>query len=347
MYFKYVLLGIYFFLCTSAGAQNAVAQVLSEKTEEVSPSFFDYLVADSIMEITMIADFFTIRKNKYQEEYYSGHLNFIDSNNTVQSFPVSFRTRGKSRKKVCFHPALKLKFPKKELQSKDLSDDNKYKLVCQCNSGKLHRQSLFREYLAYKIYNLISPYSFEVHLLNINYIETGTMRKEQRYAFLLESEKSVEKRLNGIVIDRDLFALDQISRTESIRMSLFQYMIANTDWNVPALHNVKLLLDKNKQLIPIPYDYDYSGLAKTPYASPNPDYPIKTVTDRYFLSADYTESEINEQLVYFHQQKKAVKALITNFEFLNKRSRRFVDRFINRFYKTIEDPRRVAKELVK
>ncbi|MFT6707750.1 MAG: hypothetical protein ACJATF_002596, partial [Flavobacteriales bacterium] len=169
----------------------------------------------------------------------------------------------------------------------------------------------------------------------------------KRFGFLLESKTTLEKRLNGTIVEREEVVLDRISRRESIRMSLFQYMIANTDWNIPALHNVKLLLDKNENLIPIPYDYDYAGLTNTPYATANPDYPIKSHTDRYFLSNNYTAAEINEQLIYFHQQKESIAKLMEQFSFLSKRSKRFVTRFINRFYKTIEDEKKVRQQLIK
>lgn len=347
MRLKYSILLICFLCATTVAAQHKNATPAPEKLTEESISFFDYIQADSISKITMVADFTSIRKNKYKEEYYDGELKYMDEEDNLQILPVSFRTRGNSRKKLCYHPSLKLKIKKKELESRGLNKDNKYKMVCQCNSGKAHQQSLLREFLAYKIYNLISPNSYQVYLLEINYEEKRNGRKNKRFGFLLESKKSIEKRLNGKIIEREEMHSGQISRTESLRMSLFQYMIANTDWNVPALHNVKLLLDKNNKLIPIPYDYDYSGLAKAPYAIPNPDYPIKSLTERYFLSENYTRSEINEQLIYFHQQKKAIHAMVDEFGLLSRWSKRFANRFINDFYKTIENPKKVARHLIK
>jgi len=297
--FKSTFFWILLFLPSALVAQDSLPATAPEKAKEEPLSFFQYIVRDSISKMTMMADFNTLRKNKYKEEYYKGQLSFLDGNNLLQSFSVSFRSRGNSRKKLCYYPSLKLKLSKKELKKQGLNKDNKYKMVCQCSYGKTHQQTLLREFLAYKIFNLISPYSFQVHLIQIDYIGIPRSRKSKRFGFLLESKKSLEKRLNGIVVERDDVVLNRISRIESIRMSIFQYMIANTDWNIPALHNIKLLLDKNEDLIPIPYDYDYSGLVNTPYATSNPDYPIKSHIDRYFLSDNYTAEEINEQLSLF------------------------------------------------
>jgi len=345
--FKSCFLLILLFSATTFVAQDRLAPSPIGTIAEEPLSFFEYIIRDSISKMTMMADFSTLRKNKYVEEYYDGHLSFLNGDSLLQSFSASFRSRGNSRKKLCFHPSLKIKLPKKKLKKYGLNKDNKYKLVCQCSYGKVHQQSLLREYLAYKIFNLISPYSFRVHLLEIDYIELPKARKTKRVGFLLESKKSLEKRLDGIILEREEIELDKISRTESIRMSLFQYMIANTDWNIPALHNVKLLLSQDKDLVPIPYDYDYSGIADTPYATANPDYPIKKHTDRYFLSNEYTEEEINEQLVYFLEQKEEVIALINQSDFLSRSSRRFVNRFINEFYKTIENEKKRRRKLVK
>ena len=54
-------------------------------------------------------------------------------------------------------------------------------------------------------------------------------------------------------------------------LCLFEYMISNTDWNVSLLHNIKLIRKKDtKEIIVVPYDFDYSGLVNADYAVPNP-----------------------------------------------------------------------------
>ncbi|MFK7810692.1 MAG: hypothetical protein AB8F74_22985 [Saprospiraceae bacterium] len=347
MFFRFLLLVVLSSTTLLLSAQSKAVAISQEKNKDRPLSFFDYMIADSISEIRLTADFSTLRRNRYKEDYYTGQLQFLDNDDSIQNYEVALRTRGKSRKKVCYYPALKLKLSKKELKQNGLSNDNKYKMVCQCKAGKSHQQSLLREYIAYKIYNLISPNSFRVHLLKLNYKDTSTRKEEKRYAFFLESAKGLEERLDGKIIDREKLELSKISRKESIQLSIFQYMIANTDWNIIALHNVKLLLDQNNSIIPIPYDYDYSGLADTPYATPNPDYQMESVRDRYFLSDGYTKTEINKALVNFHEQKEEVEELVSSFNLLSKKSKRHTLRFLKDFYKTIEKPKRVTRELVK
>ncbi len=51
-------------------------------------------------------------------------------------------------------------------------------------------------------------------------------------------------------------------------MSVFQYMIGNTDWSVWALHNVVLLkADSTALPIVVPFDFDWCGIVNAPYAA--------------------------------------------------------------------------------
>jgi hypothetical protein len=64
----------------------------------------------------------------------------------------------------------------------------------------------------------------------------------------------------------------QAENTETetfLKMAVFQYMIGNTDWSVPYLHNIRIL-SFDAQTIPsvVPYDFDHAGIVNAPYALP-------------------------------------------------------------------------------
>ena len=61
-------------------------------------------------------------------------------------------------------------------------------------------------------------------------------------------------------------------------MMLFEYMIGNTDWSTYALHNMELVRKEDGDHLPIPYDFDFSGLVNTIYANPDPKLGIASVT---------------------------------------------------------------------
>ena len=66
------------------------------------------------------------------------------------------------------------------------------------------------------------------------------------------------------------------------RYALFQHMIGNHDWSMRAgpvgkecCHNAELIgPPRPATLIPIPYDFDFSGLVDAPYATPPEGIPI-------------------------------------------------------------------------
>lgn len=67
------------------------------------------------------------------------------------------------------------------------------------------------------------------------------------------------------------------------QMCLFQFMIGNTDWYAYINHNMKVLAAKVFTVpVLIPYDFDYSGIVHTDYATPNNNYPLQHIKERFF-----------------------------------------------------------------
>ena len=58
-------------------------------------------------------------------------------------------------------------------------------------------------------------------------------------------------------------------------------MIGNTDWSEVAGHNVEVL-GIGGVALPVPYDFDFSGIVEAPYAVPGRSLSIKTVQDRLY-----------------------------------------------------------------
>ncbi|MEM6376866.1 MAG: hypothetical protein AAF705_01560, partial [Bacteroidota bacterium] len=99
------------------------------------------------------------------------------------------------------------------------------------------------------------------------------------------------------------------------RLALFQYMIGNTDWNLHKQHNIKWLRTKDGA-IPVPYDFDYSGLVNAPYAKPHPSLPIDSVRERFLQyrgkdlqALEGMRSEIRQKQATLIQTCEQFKAL--------------------------------------
>ena len=130
-----------------------------------------------------------------------------------------------------------------------------------------------------------------------------------------------------------------LDQTTLMTMSLFEYMIANTDVSIYKLHNVKLLVTESHTEYPVPYDFDYSGLVDTPYAMPDPRLGISTVRDRVYRGPCVSETDFDGVLEKFRAKKADVMALYDAVPDLNPAYRRQARSYIESFYAETERTR--------
>ena len=64
---------------------------------------------------------------------------------------------------------------------------------------------------------------------------------------------------------------------------LFEYLIGNLDFSFNGLHNTELLATTDGRVLPVAYDFDFSGAVNTSYAVPPPDYGVPNVRTRKFM----------------------------------------------------------------
>ena len=77
------------------------------------------------------------------------------------SIEVNLRARGNFRRNECYFPPIKMKI-KKDQYSGTIFDGNKtMKLVLPCKIESENNDNILQEYIAYKIYEQISPFHFK------------------------------------------------------------------------------------------------------------------------------------------------------------------------------------------
>jgi hypothetical protein len=73
-------------------------------------------------------------------------------------------------------------------------------------------------------------------------------------------------------------------------VALFEFMIGNTDWFIQNRHNLEfVVVPGHNLLVPIPYDFDYSGLVNAPYAVHHTSLELPSVEIRYYQGWCYSE----------------------------------------------------------
>jgi hypothetical protein len=177
-----------------------------------------------------------------------------------------------------------LKIPKGATKNTPFEGNRSLKLVLPCQEGDSYNQLVFKEYIAYKLYEQVSPYFFQTRLINLKLTDRQT-KKGKSYdltAFVLEDLDNVAENFKAKTKDSGLVFPQLINDTLALKQDFFALMIGNTDWSNTSQHNVKMLNTGQGKLIPVPYDFDYSGFVNAPYAIPYEYLPIKKVTERLY-----------------------------------------------------------------
>ena len=297
---------------------------------------FDLFSSDEPLLVRIDTDMKNLLKMTKEDEYQKAQLTIGD-----ETIKIRIRPRGNNRLENCSFPPITLNFKKAEFRDSSFNQLRKIKLVNACKLQLHYEQFLLREFLIYRSFNLLSEYSFKVRLLRLEYVDSrGKMKPVERFGFVIEDIKMLANRKTGMEI-KALGLKDEVTnRDQMVLISLFQYMVGNTDWQVAALQNLKLikLLDFNEPApYVIPYDFDYTGMVNAPYAIPSDNLAIDNITERLYWGQCYTETELEAVIKIFLARKEEIYTLYKNFSYLDKQSQVHSINYLDSFYKIIEN----------
>jgi hypothetical protein len=302
--------------------------------------------------LTLAADFKAINKDRDPKSRtgFPATLKVSADDGAVKDLPIQIRARGHSRRmaRTCDYVPLRLEFQNKPLaRGTVFARQEALKLGVQCAGGGEYRQYLLKEYLAYKIFNAVTPQrSFRVRLATINYLDKAGKPAGTRHGMLLEDEGDVAKRMEGRIVELPRLMFKDVAMDTLMPMMIFEYMIGNTDYSIYALHNVRIVQRPDKTLHPIPYDLDYSGLVHTPYARPARGIMIKSVTDRVYRGPCKRPEMIDPYVANFNAKKDEIKALPDSIPGLDRTMRDEAKDYINSFFSSIKTPRDAKRVFV-
>ncbi|MEM8527707.1 MAG: hypothetical protein AAF806_02410 [Bacteroidota bacterium] len=313
------------------------------------PSIFQHFQRDSLLQMTLKTDLRQLVRKKSRESYQAAQLNYLDATGIEQMVQLKVRARGNARKSLCFYPPLKLKFAKADLEAMGFNTNfNKLKLVCPCKKGELHEQYLIREYLAYRLFNEVSPMSFRVQLVALNIVDTTEkMKPLKSYGFLIEPEQEVATRFDGIPHRTSVLNPKYTLPEQTNLIYLFQYMIGNTDWSITGQHNMFSFRTRRYTLpVCVPYDFDYSGIVNTTYAVLSEKLSISSVTERLFRGTCRAEGTYASVAQSFITRKAAFYQIIAACSPLTSKSSDWMCTYLDEFFKIIENPKLLQASVV-
>jgi hypothetical protein len=164
------------------------------------------------------------------------------------------------------------------------------KLATHCNDRPRDAGNVIDEYLAYRIFNLVSAFSYRVRLLRIRYVDTdrNETAAEPRWGFLIESDAELAARMHVATAGIAGIPYSRVDHDQAALMYVFEYLVGNTDWSLVTsltddhcCHNVDIFETGGKYVV-VPYDFDLAGLVDASYAKPDPSLPIRSVRTRRY-----------------------------------------------------------------
>lgn len=343
------LLALQFSFITFSTAQNATKSAVSKKG--IQSSWLDHQIqqdSNGILDVVLETDMKQLMKGKMSEQYQPAVFSYTDKDGTTKRYEVEIKARGKTRKQLCQHPPIKVKFKKSVLEAEGFGPYNDMKVVWECSESSNAEQYIYREYMTYQLYAMLTGASFRTKLVRINISDPKNPdRKIDKIGFIVEDEDQVADRNNGTMTEEPPKDMKLLLRQPFLVFGVFQYMIGNTDWSAGNSHNMRFiqLPAGASQLIPVPYDFDYSGLVNTHYAAPDPNLGIATVRDRIYRGSPGNETEFALVRQKFIDVKPKMLAYAEAFPHLDKSSRSEFVKYLNEFFDILNDPKQFYRAI--
>ena len=312
---------------------------------------------DALLAITLEGPLNTLMRKRPNDAELPFRLTFVDDDGSPLTVDVQLRTRGNYRRdrRTCPFAPVRVNFKKGQVKKTVFHKQDKLKLVTHCRDGiPANQAAVQREYLAYRVFNTLTDASFRVRMLEITWVDTDKdNRSMTQFGFLIEDVDALAKRIGRKELEVPRTTVAQLDPAYTNLASVFQYLIANTDFSPIAAaegedccHNGKLLASGDEPIYAVPYDFDMSGFVDAPYASPNPRFKIRTVKQRVYRGRCVNNEYLAATFDLFRDRREAITELIASHPHLGTRDRNETLRFVDAFYDTINNPKDVDRSLI-
>lgn len=334
------------FVAATPAVLRAQDSTAAPKPKPAKPLF----TATTPLTIKLTADFKATFKNrdttKAKKEEFPATLSWIAEGDSG-TLNVQIETRGHYRLKpgTCSFPGLRIRFPKDKIAGTIWKGQGTIKLGTHCKSSARYFQIPLQEYVVYRIYNALTDSSFRARLANATYVDTGDANKSvDAPAFFLEDDNDLAGRLGAETLKQKGARFEDLDEDPGAMLSIFEYMVGNTDWSLPFLHNIRLFRI-GMGYAAIPYDFDWSGLVNAPYAFPDYRLGTKSVTERVWRGPCISKEGLDRMVTTFNGRKDAIYAAVKDQAGLDPKLVKDMTDYLDEFFKMLNDPNKAAGEL--
>lgn len=327
------------------------ALIRTAVAQEVTPLFAD----DTPIEFTLAVPVRTLVTRASRRPEVEGYLEYTSADGQVVRLDAEVRTRGKSRLEICSFPPLSINLRRGQVPDTLFAGQNRIKLVTLCKDNDRYEQYLLREQLAYTIYEKVSDYAYRTRFATVTYIDTSRDdRMTVAPAFFIEHVDSLAERTGMRTAELPAVELAMHDPAVNSIFTVYQYLIGNLDWsNLSAAegeeccHNTDLLMarEQDTPLIPVPYDFDMSGLLDTDYAEPNPMFNIRSVRQRVYRGFCSQNELLEETTKRFLEARGDIEAAVRDSQ-LDDENKEDVIEYLASGFEVIGSAEQLQEELI-
>ena len=318
-----------------------------EKKVAAAPPFF---ATQDPIEVTLTANIGQLRSDKSTDHpWRPATMSYRNPDGVPLTVPLQARTRGIWRLRTCDFPPLRLNFSGETSKGSVFDKLDKPKLVSYCQDSDSYEQYILQEFQLYRIYQLLTPVSHRARLLRLTYADSATGKvRARRYGFVIEEPKAIAARLGGKVLEQMGAGAGDLDPDLNALLGVFEYMIGNTDFSIAGLHNVELVLREDGTVLPIAYDFDFSGAVNARYATPAEMLHLTSVRRRLFRGYCADPASYARTFAVFVERKPQIYALYNDEigKLINPGTVKETLRYFDEFYETINDPRSARRSIV-
>ena len=268
-------------------------------------------------------------------------ITYRDPDGSEKRLAVSIRTRGRWKTANCNFPALFVFFTSGQTQGTVFEGEKMLPLTTHCKDEyKKYERYALVEYIAHRLYQLLTDLSLQTRLLHVTYVNSATEQSIQRYGFFTEHFDRLAERTDRKLHGEKEVDLYKTIPEEMATLALFQFMIGNLDWSAYGSHNVAHFQDLNGITTPVPYDFDFSGLVNAEYAGPptilQESFHLRNTRQRLYRGFCWPELNWSDLFRTFQRVRGEVFTEVASTPGLSKTERNNVKKYLEGFYKIID-----------
>jgi hypothetical protein len=346
-------------LLLSALAGGASAQIDGRPTPEqyaekkAAAERAPLFQTDDPLEMTLKTDISFLRGERSDSIEVDGTATFVDLNGSETTRPVKVRARGNFRRDRanCNFPPLRLNFPTGDMDGTVFEGQDHLKLVTPCQDNRDdYQRYIFDEYLAYKVLNLLTPASYRVRLVKMTYEDVkDDYGPKTKYTFLIESDDQMAERNDATYLDVPQMHPIMADAEQADITAMFNYMIGNLDWSDAIFHNAGVIETEDMRHLTVPYDFDFSGVVNTNYATVPPQLKNKVQRVRQRLFRGFCRPQLTQAAMaaVFDSKRDQIEQLYRSFPYYKDpgQAQDALDYYAD-FWKVVDNPKEFKSKIV-